>query len=217
MSDRATLKQVVAEFLETSPETIQAGFLLRHPRFHGSAGKGLLAAAIHRKLGVYSNEVFSARTYGELEAVFFEGQESAGEIVAVPAARLGAPDQGSSTLGLRVGVDVEMVENMPDVPDFWTAAFYRSHFSPAEIAYCLRQDQPRVHFAARWCAKEALAKCDARFAGVDPATIQVAHREGGQPVLEALNGDRVNRIACAVSLSHTPLMAVAVVVAGAQE
>lgn len=215
MQDPALLKQIVAELFQANPEAIDARFALRHPRFQSSAGRGVLAAAIQRQLGVYCAKAFTATHYGELEAAIFgppasDAAASPGAATPAPAPSVMAPSEAGIP-GVRIGVDVEMVESMPDVPDFWTAPFYQTHFTPAEIAYCLRQEQPRMHFAARWCAKEALAKCEPRFARADPATIQIIPQADGQPVLEVVNGTDSHRIDFAVSLAHTPLMAIAVV------
>ena len=61
---------------------------------------------------------------------------------------------------LACGIDIERVDAMPVTDDYWEHEFYKESFSKDEIAYCLLQENPRMHFAARWCAKEALVKCD---------------------------------------------------------
>jgi phosphopantetheine--protein transferase-like protein len=116
---------------------------------------------------------------------------------------------------LSVGVDIELIDNMPEAADFWAADFYRSHFTAEEIAYCVRQPHPRMHFAARWCAKEALMKCDPAFREVDPTTLQVTVAASGQPVFESLQSDGPRRLPHALSMTHTPQMAAAVVAAAA--
>jgi phosphopantetheine--protein transferase-like protein len=220
MSGREQLKDLVSKLYRTPAEAIGPGFLLARDRFRGSAGRGLLAAAIRRNLGMYVAQSFSARTYGELEtAVFGANGHAAGsssnghhEMSApVDEATAIASATDASDGAVSVGVDIEMIESLPDEHDFWTSDFYRSHFTGAEIAYCIRQQNPRMHFAARWCAKEALAKCDARFVKVDPATIQIALLSDGRPSLEWIRAGSIERLPHAVSLTHTPLMAAAVV------
>jgi phosphopantetheinyl transferase (holo-ACP synthase) len=105
-----------------------------------------------------------------------------------------------------------MVENLPVVPDYWSAAFYSTTFTPAEIAYCLLQDQPLVHFAARWCAKEALKKCDPAYLQADLRTLEVQLSAGGAPYLCAVVDGQSTPLPFVVSLSHTAQAAVAVVV-----
>ena len=62
---------------------------------------------------------------------------------------------------------------MPVTDDYWEHEFYKESFSKDEIAYCVLQENPRMHFAARWCAKEALVKCDPAFKGQSFATMEV--------------------------------------------
>jgi 4'-phosphopantetheinyl transferase superfamily len=81
---------------------------------------------------------------------------------APPALEQHVQDNGA-TPSITCGVDIEMVVSLPVVADYWSDAFYCATFTPAEIAYCLLQDQPLVHFAAHWCAKEALKKCDPAY------------------------------------------------------
>ena len=214
MSVHVQLKSIVGELFQASPDTIGPDFPLRHPRLQGSAGRGALAAAIKRRLGTYVAASFSAQTYGELEVAVC-GVSTPPSEVSVPALR---PDVGAAPLAplasranLSVGVDIEMVDSLPDVGDFWTADFYRTHFTSAEIAYCLRQEHPRIHFAARWCAKEALAKCDRQFMGVDPTTLQVALAADGQPVFERIRGQETELLPHALSLTHTAMLAAAIV------
>lgn len=85
-------------------------------------------------------------------------------------------------------------------------------FSPAEHAYCSRQRRPAQHYAARFAAKEAVAK--ALQAPVRWREIEVA-REGGPPRI-ILSGATLERAAgrtVSVSLSHDGDVAVAAAIA----
>ena len=220
MGDRDALKEVVSELYRAPVSAIGNEFPLRHPRFSGSAGRGILAAAIQRRFGFYAPQAFSAANYGDLEsALFGPNGEAASAATGVDAGAVHrvqpTPDEAAigNTAGaaLSGGIDIEMIENLPEVSDYWTADFYRTHFTSPEIAYCVRQDHPRMHFAARWCAKEALAKCDAGFLNVDPATVQVSFGPNGRPVLERIRGNLPERLPHALSVTHTPLFAAAIV------
>jgi len=230
MSNHEQLKAVISELYRAPLDQIGPDFSLRHPRFQSSAGRGVLAAAIRRRLGVYAPAAFAATTYGELEAAVCNGgsvTESAHPAPVRPAVAASAPSSGPAVAPgivppptapspVSVGVDIEMIDSLPEAQDFWASDYYRSHFSAEEIAYCIRQEHPRMHFAARWCAKEALMKCDPRFAAVDPATLQVVIDASGRPALEWLQGEQRQRLPHAVSLTHTPLLAAAVVAAAGQ-
>jgi phosphopantetheine--protein transferase-like protein len=218
--DRAVeLKRVISELYEVPLEALTDDFALVHPRFQGSAGKGILAAAIRRRLGMYCPEAFSVENYGQLERAITGAAPSVPSFGGNGHRQLVQPKPITAPVpvtGLHIGVDIEMVENMPETVDFWTADFYRSHFREPEIAYCVRQMQPRVHFAARWCAKEALAKCDGHYVGRDPLTVQVVVGPTGEPFFEGVREGLIEHLPFALSLTHTSLMAAAVVAALSQ-
>jgi phosphopantetheine--protein transferase-like protein len=110
------------------------------------------------------------------------------------------------------GIDIELIDHLPPMGDCWEEPFYRDHFAPAEIAYCLLQEMPALHFTARWCAKEALKKCDSAFLATAPKDIEVISDGSGAPFLVHHSGGGSYRLLHAVSLSHTAHAAVAVVV-----
>ena len=116
------------------------------------------------------------------------------------------------TLGIVCGIAIEMVESLPVVADYWSDAFYRATFTRAEIAYCLLQDRPLVHLAARWCAKRALKKCDPAYLQADLRLLEVRLSARGAPYLCAVVDGHSTPLPFAVSLSHTTQAAVAVVV-----
>src|SRR5215471_6094971 len=116
------------------------------------------------------------------------------------------------TPGIACGIDIEIVESLPVVADYWSDAFYRATFTPAEIAYCLLQDRPLVHLAARWCAKKALQKCDPAYLQADLRLLEVRLSASGAPYLCTVVDGHSTPLPFGVSLSHTTQTAVAVVV-----
>jgi phosphopantetheinyl transferase (holo-ACP synthase) len=130
---------------------------------------------------------------------------------AAPAPEYHVQDNGM-TPGIACGIDIEMVESLPVVGDYWRDAFYSATFTPAEIAYCLLQDRPLVHLAARWCAKKALQKCDPAYIQADLRLLEVRLSASGTPYLCAVVDGHSTRLPFAVSLAHTTQTAVAVVV-----
>jgi phosphopantetheine--protein transferase-like protein len=221
MSQEA-LRNTVAEFFQVDPGTIRADFVLGGARLSNSLARGHLDSVIRRRVGTKLAAVHSAKTYGELEA----------ELLGVPAPAPSATQNssapasngdGSSALatsvsldgaGVRCGIDIELVESLPKAADYWEHEFYRTHFTRAEIAYCLMQEHPPIHFAARWCAKEALKKCDARYLKAEMTSIEVATSESGGMVLRELDAaGNARPLPHGLSISHTRFSAVAVVVA----
>jgi phosphopantetheine--protein transferase-like protein len=212
MEAATLLRKTVAEFFEVDEGQVGPSFSLQARQ--GSIARAALDAAIRGRVGVKSIAVYSARTFGELEAEIAPGSAGspppASSPIPAPVVPASAPIAGAS--GASCGVDLELIANLPVAVDPWEHEFYRGNFTPSEIAYCLRQPEPATHFAARWCAKEALKKCDRAFLAVPLNEIEVVLDEAGAPRLEYLGGGPSRRLPHAVSLSHTLHAAVAMVV-----
>ena len=213
MDTRQQLRIAIAEFLQRPPEDITGNLSLSFAM--GSIGRARLAAAIQRRIGVVCPQVYTAKTYGELEsAILKQPQHISDRPVAGNGTAQPMPVQPFAALAGEVacGIDIEMVDSLPAHPDYWESDFYRASFSPAEIAFCNSQENPRLHFAARWAAKEALKKCDAEFMSVDMNHLEVLHNEKSKPSLALLAGGEKISLPFAVSLTHTSLLAAAIVV-----
>jgi phosphopantetheine--protein transferase-like protein len=113
---------------------------------------------------------------------------------------------------LSCGIDVESISALPEADDYWEEPFYHTHFTDAEIAYCVSQSNPRMHFAARWCAKEAFNKCARAHGKVEMNRIEIAHRADGSPFLRLLSDTGDETPGVSISLAHSDDWAVAVVV-----
>jgi holo-[acyl-carrier protein] synthase len=109
-------------------------------------------------------------------------------------------------------VDIESIAALPDAEDPWEDAFYQQTFAKSEIAYCLTQEAPRQHFAARWAAKEALKKCDPAYLRAEMSDLEVVVQPDGVPSLRLRDGESSRKLPHALSLSHTDDFAVAMVV-----
>lgn len=121
---------------------------------------------------------------------------------------------------LGVGVDLVDISRMERaLATSWSDRFLCRVFSRGEISTCTGAAQPAQCFAARFAAKEALAKAlGTGFSrGVAPADIRVHGGERQRPFITLHTGAlavaeamKVNAIH--VSLSHTPSAAIAMVV-----
>jgi phosphopantetheine--protein transferase-like protein len=136
------------------------------------------------------------------------------QVAPVPTAAASSvlPEFQSFSSDLACGIDIEIVDELPVVQDYWEDSFYTMTFTTAEIAYCLLQATPSIHFAARWCAKEALKKCDPSYSQVAMNRLEVAFTTTGAPCMRYVANGVWERLPVALSLSHTPHMAAAVVV-----
>jgi phosphopantetheine--protein transferase-like protein len=185
---------------------------------HGSLGRVRLEAALRYRLGVTCSGIQKVATFGDLcSLVGIAGGNGAGAAPApVPSlAPSAAPVAfiGAVSSGLHVGIDIQDVAGLPETTDYWEHEFYKSTFSPREIAYALLQPSPRVTFAGQWCAKEALRKAHSDLAEVARTSIEVVHNAAGKPEM-ALEGKSVPGT---LSVSHTDNVAVAVFVVYAPE
>jgi phosphopantetheinyl transferase (holo-ACP synthase) len=102
------------------------------------------------------------------------------------------------------------VSSLPAAEDPWAHEFYVNTFAADEIAYCVVQPDPLPHFAARWCAKEALRKCDPKYLQVPLVDVQVGHGENGAPLLQSARTREV--LPYALSITHARDTAAAVVI-----
>jgi phosphopantetheine--protein transferase-like protein len=202
------LRQIVAHLAGLTPEAIGTDFSLRSRGLQSSVRRAALAAAIRRHLGVNVADVYSIGTFRDLEAAILEGDAPRVASVTKPAAASAL----SGIDDLACGIDIERVDAMPVTDDYWEHEFYKESFSKDEIAYCLLQENPRMHFAARWCAKEALVKCDPAFKGQPFSSLEVVRSKSGEVSLAHYSNGRSKRPPHAVSISHTETMAAAVVV-----
>ena len=89
---------------------------------------------------------------------------------------------------LAIGLDFESSDRLPWSGDPRSEPFYVENFTGAEMAWCLRQPDPRLSFCGLWCAKEAALKCGQEFAGLRPIDLEVLHDERGRPRLRLARG-----------------------------
>ena len=103
-----------------------------------------------------------------------------------------------------IGIDMEDVDALPHADDFREHAFFQDNFTPAEIAYCVRQADARASFCGTWAAKEAVLKSG--LVAVPSGrldAIEITRDDRGQPGFPG----------CQLSISHTARAAVAMCVA----
>lgn len=223
----ALLTTIIAELCEVDSAQVGPEFRLASGRLRSSLGRATLDAKIRRRLGVKIENLHTIRTFGELQDAL-AGQKPRlsapatqalperpeGRTSTVTTPKLRPPSEPPSTdSSLACGVDVEPISALPEAKDYWEEPFYRTHFTAAEIAYCVSQPNPRMHFAARWCAKEAFKKCRPAYLAWDMNRIEVARRGSGSPYLQLLEGEATRTPPVTLSLTHTEDWALAVVIA----
>ena len=119
---------------------------------------------------------------------------------------------------LALGLDVVDVERIRTSLKR-TPALVDRVYTPAEIAYCREARDPAERFAARWAAKEAVVKTlGGGIPGLDLRGIEVRRSDVGAPSIELAGrvgemADELGYISWLVSLSHTAIVAQAIVAA----
>lgn len=119
-----------------------------------------------------------------------------------------------------VGVDLVDIRRMErTLSGRWSRTFVSRVFSEEEIGVCRRSSRPPEAFAARFAAKEALAKAlGTGFSrGITPGKILVRGGERSQPSIELTGAalkvaTSMNVTSICVSLTHTRSAACAMVV-----
>lgn len=111
-----------------------------------------------------------------------------------------------------VGVDCEGVERWRRMLRQLEAGPRHGLFTESEHRYCRSFRDPSPHYAARWCAKEALLKALSRFVAVDLRLVEVRNDADGRPGF-VLNDQKLagRDLAIRLSLSHSRETAIAVV------
>lgn len=89
-----------------------------------------------------------------------------------------------------IGIDVVEVERIESSMAEFGDRFASRVFTPAERAYCDSQKRPAIHYAARFAAKEAVAKALGTGIGTDLSWLdmEIRRRESGEPEV-FLSGD----------------------------
>jgi holo-[acyl-carrier protein] synthase len=211
MDQQTRLREVVARLGRVEPEQVRPDFPLAEI-FASSLGVHLLESAVREHLRMEPPPLRALRTYSELEAAVLGPSNPPSPGAGSEAGPRPAPVEPPVSLpaGLSCGLDVEQVAKFPEAQDYWAHDFYANTFTKTEIAYCARQAHPRRHFAARWCAKEALKKTDPAYLKERMVDIQVHHDEQGVPVLQSARTQQI--LPYALSLSHSDDTAAAVVI-----
>jgi holo-[acyl-carrier protein] synthase len=132
-----------------------------------------------------------------------------------PPIPLPAIPQGGALIG--IGADIVDIARIRAAHERHAAPFLDRVFTPDEIAYCLRMANPYPHLAARFAAKEAVAKAFATGIGAELGwhSIAIYHGPRQEPLIRldekatALLA-RAGATRVLITLSHTASTALAV-------
>lgn len=118
-----------------------------------------------------------------------------------------------------IGIDIVDVGRIRKMAEEHGERFFRRVFNEEELSYCMRFSDPFPHLAARWAAKEAVAKAlGIGFSrGITWKSISVVNAPNGEPMVVLTGAAKVIATNFGVrkiwlSLSHTIDYAVALAV-----
>lgn len=85
-----------------------------------------------------------------------------------------------------IGIDVVEVGRIASSLDEFGERFAARIFTPKEREYCQSKARPELHFAARFAAKEAVAKALGTGIGSEVGwlDLEITRGENGEPILE---------------------------------
>ncbi|HEY8031297.1 MAG TPA: 4'-phosphopantetheinyl transferase superfamily protein [Methylocella sp.] len=135
-------------------------------------------------------------------ASLLEGKSAVVQITPVAAegnlpTSAGAGLEGSKGLGF----DIENIAALPDAEDYALHEFYRARFTPAEIAYCIRQPTVKTSFQGLLAAKRAIVKSGVASSSPDaPRSVELGFDRDGRPTYPG----------CLLSISDTGTIAAAI-------
>jgi holo-[acyl-carrier protein] synthase len=115
-----------------------------------------------------------------------------------------------------IGCDIEDVKTFRAKWKKGELNFFQRIFSKNEMEYCKKFKDPSVHFAARFCAKEAVVKAASRYCKLLVTDVQVLKEKNDAPVIKNWKKRKETKKFFSdheifVSLSHTSDMAMACV------
>lgn len=116
-----------------------------------------------------------------------------------------------------IGIDLVEVSRIREMLEKHGRRFTERTFTSSEIAYCDACADPAMHYAARFAAKEAVAKALGTglwVEGVIWTDIEVVREPSGKPaiMLHGAAKQHARDASCLVSLTHTRELAMAQVI-----
>jgi len=183
------IKDIVATFLEISPNEISDKTLIGRDVIQGSAKIHRLRSEL-KKQGVDIPDWENISCVGDLT----------GNRVDLPITtkknslkvKTLTEEDLPNKIPCSIGIDIESIEAIPDAEDFYTEQFFLDNFSKKEIAYCSRQNNSRRCFSGRFAIKEAIFKATNGSCGNDFSKVEIEKKSDGSIVNDL----------CSISISY---------------
>ncbi|MDR1009678.1 MAG: holo-ACP synthase [Opitutaceae bacterium] len=133
--------------------------------------------------------------------------------------RVPFPDMPPGGVLVGLGADVVDIDRIRAVHERQGGRFLERVYTPCEISYCMGMGDPHQHLAARFAAKEAVAKAFTTGIGAEIGwrSVSVRHGSRQEPLVQLDEKARellarVSATHVLIALSHTSTVAMAVAV-----
>jgi len=117
-----------------------------------------------------------------------------------------------------IGTDIIEIERLRLIIKRKGSAFLEKIFTDQERKYCIKFKDPFIHYAARFCVKEAISKALGTGFGKDLSflDIEITNSPQGKPMVKLSKKaeNKFNNPEIFVSISHTNSLAMSFVVIG---
>lgn len=187
-------KRIIATFLKIQPENITVDTAIDKRAIQGSI-------LIHRMYSALAEAGFRINNRNEIHTFgdFVTALGNQGIEVESVRNNYDAEIKDSNDKHFCVGIDIENINSFPIAEDYRENEFYKMNFSQQEISYCLLQKDPRISFAGKFSAKEALIKADNSLINIPFYKLEILNNNEGRPIFNNFS----------LSVSHTSEYAIA--------
>jgi phosphopantetheine--protein transferase-like protein len=227
MDKKEALRKAIAKILNENVNSITDIFSLDVSKLNSSAGSVILSNVV-KKTYKQKIDCTGVKTFGELLSKIEntdarnggannnDAQKSEIEDVhqSVPSSYQAVPQSTPVSIGVGIscGIDIQDISIFPEAADYWSEHFYEDNFTGEEIAYCVSAPLPRLHFAARWCVKEALKKSSPIFLTLPFKSIQIKKEPDGNVSIEVFLNGEWQKVTGSCSMSSSGQFAVGMVI-----
>ena len=170
------IKDIVATFLEISPNEVSEKTLIGRDVIQGSARIHRLRSEL-KKQGVDIPDWENISCVGDLTGNRVDLSITSKKNSLMD--KVSTEEDLPNNIPCSVGIDIESIEVIPDAEDFYTEQFFLDNFSKKEIAYCTRQNNSRRCFAGRFAIKEAIFKATNGLCGNDFSKVEIEKKSDG--------------------------------------
>jgi phosphopantetheine--protein transferase-like protein len=196
MNNTDQVKEIISAFIQKAPHEITESTSIDKTAIKSSILIHRMYAAI-AETGLFIEDYANIKTFGDFIQVTSMTNEPNQSVkhITIPT----APQKNSP---VKIGVDIENINNFSAVKDYREDTFYKQNFSSQEISWCIMRPSPLISFAGKFAAKEAIVKADNQYRQIPFNQLEILNTPEGKPYFGGFE----------ITISHTDNLAVAIAV-----